>query len=100
MALACSGPSLFADEPAKPEILPAPKADKVVEIIDPSDPAYYNPYNRISRYEIWQHYGVDRFGRFRPRVVLTPYGAYYSYNGAPYPWLTTHSLEFMPLVVD
>ena len=99
MACQTSG-NLRADEPAKKEVLPAPKEDKTVEIADPNDPAYYNPYNRISRYDVWQHYGVDRFGRFRLRVVLTPYGAYYSHNGEHYPWVSTHSLDFMPLVVD
>jgi hypothetical protein len=49
---------------------------------------------------VWQYYGVDRTGYFRPRVVYSPYGSYYQYNGAPFPWTTTHQREFMPYVVD
>jgi hypothetical protein len=57
-------------------------------------------YARRSAYEVWQNYGVDRRGFFRPLVVYSPYGAYYRYNGAPFPWTTTHQREFMPYVVD
>lgn len=41
---------------------------------------------RPSRYAVWQLYSVDQRGQFRPRVVDTPYGAYYLYNGQPFPW--------------
>lgn len=59
-------------------------------------PGYY----RTSRYDVWQFYGVDRQGKFRPRVILSPSGAYYLYNGAPYPFWPMHQLDFMPYVVD
>ncbi len=78
----------LADEPA-----PAPKPV-------PAQVVWPAPYYRRSAYEVWQYYGVDRYGRFRPRVVYSPYGAYFLYNGAPYPWATTRSLEWMPYVVD
>lgn len=59
-----------------------------------------SPFARRSAYEVWQNYGVDRRGFFRPLVVYSPFGAYYRYNGAPFPWTTTHQREFMPYVVD
>ena len=43
---------------------------------------------------------VDRTGHFRPRVIYAPSGAYYLYNGAPYPWVTTHERDIMPYIVD
>jgi hypothetical protein len=82
----------FADDP----VLPPPRV--VIE----TPPTYFisQPYFRRSAYEVWQYYGVDRTGYFRPRVVYSPYGSYYQYNGAPFPWTTTHQREFMPYVVD
>jgi hypothetical protein len=80
-----------ADDP-----LPAPR---VVE----TQPSYIvgpSFYARRSAYDVWQYYGVDRRGFFRPLVVYSPYGAYYLYDGAPFPWTTTHQREFMPYVVD
>jgi hypothetical protein len=90
---------LHADEPSQPERLPPPKE---------SEPQYVLPersylpalYFRTNRYDVWQYYGVDRLGRFRPRVVYSPYGSYYLYNGQPYPWVTTHARDFMPYVMD
>src|SRR5436309_1415776 len=42
--------------------------------------------------EVWQFYGVDGAGRFRPRVILSPYGAYYAVDGAPFPWTTSRPM--------
>jgi hypothetical protein len=39
---------------------------------------------------------VDRHGYFRPRVIYTPEGAFYYYDGRPYLYLSTHPLNFMP----
>lgn len=50
--------------------------------------------------EVWQYYGVDSTGRFRPLVVNSPLGAYYLYNGQPYPWTTTRPGFVMPYAVD
>ena len=58
------------------------------------------PWGRVNRYAIWQNYAVDRYGYFRPRVIYTPEGAFYYYDGRPYPYLTTHPLNFMPYAGD
>ena len=79
-----------ADDP-----LPPPRVVEVPPVVMFSGPIY-----RRSAYEVWQNYGVDRHGFFRPLVVYSPYGSYYRYNGAPFPWTTTHQREFMPYVVD
>lgn len=50
--------------------------------------------------EVWQYYGVDSTGRFRPLVVNSPLGAYYLYNGQPFPWTTTRPGLYMPYAVD
>ena len=81
----------FADDP-----LPAPRA------LPDNAPVYFPtmPIYRRSAYDVWQFYGVDRQGRFRPRVIYSPSGAYYLYNGVPFPWTITHPIEFMPYAVD
>lgn len=75
--------SVAADEPQKkpaPEKLPAPKAKVEPSIVlIPVMP-------RSDTREVWQHYGVNRFGRFVPRVIVFPEGAYYSRDLQPYPW--------------
>ena len=58
------------------------------------------PWGRVNRYAIWQNYAVDRYGYFRPRVIYTPEGAFYYHDGRPYPYLTTHPLNFMPYAGD
>jgi hypothetical protein len=70
-----------------PEMAPAPKV-------------IHYAYPRVSRYDIWQYYGVGQYGRFRPLVINSPYGAYYLYNHEPFPWLATHNWEAMPYIVD
>src|SRR5262249_7440580 len=87
-----------AGQHADVEELPQPKLAE--EQRGSEEIRLFRPYDRASRYEVWQYYGVDRFGRFRPRVILSPYGAYYLYNGQPYPWVTTHEADFLRHVVD
>jgi hypothetical protein len=83
--------SAQADEPlSMPRPLPAPSASYF--------PA--KAYYRRSAYEVWQAYGVDRRGFFRPVVVYSPIEPYYLYNSAPFPWALNHPREFMPYVVD
>jgi hypothetical protein len=87
------------ERPPQPEVLPMPSQEGP-EIMIPEDAPLSRAFLQTSRYDVWQYYGVDRFGRFRARVIYSPYGAYYLYNGKPYPWTTTHALDFMPYVVD
>jgi hypothetical protein len=58
------------------------------------------PYYRTSAYEVWQYYGVNRAGQWRPRVLYLPHTAFYLETGQPYPWAVTHNLEFMPYARD
>jgi hypothetical protein len=93
--------SATAAEPAVPELLPwpTPLAPPAATIGAPE--VYSAPvYPKRNPYDVWQYYGVDRRGVFRPRVIYSPYGSYYLYNGEPYPWAPTHPLDFMPYVVD
>ncbi len=46
------------------------------------------PLPRPGTREVWSSYGIDSTGRFRPRVVATPYGAFNQQTLQPYPWLT------------
>lgn len=43
-------------------------------------------FKRTSAYDVWQYQGVTQNGRFRPLVIYGPEGAYYLYDGRPYPW--------------
>jgi hypothetical protein len=97
LALALAGPA-FAQDPPGAEQLPQPResAPEVIHSEAPLNPAYY----RASRYDIWQFYAVDRFGRFRLRVVLSPYGAYYLYNGQRFPWVSTHMGEVTTTIAN
>ena len=63
---------------------------------------YYLPSSmpRPGTREVWQYYGVDRRGRWVPRVIQSPVGAYYYSNGAPFPYPTTRPSLYMPYVVD
>jgi hypothetical protein len=54
---------------------------------------------RLDTRAAWSLYGVDQMGRFRPRVVLSPYGSYYLRNGEPYPWMPEPRLV-MPRTSD
>jgi hypothetical protein len=87
-----------APEKEKGELLPAPR--RVI-------PEFVGPYVLPSlppqpgTREVWQYYGVDRSGRFLPRVILAPYDrSYYLYNGQPYPWTTTRPELHMPYALD
>lgn len=45
---------------------------------------------RENRWDVWQYYGVNRWGYWRPRVAYSPFGSYYVYNGQPYPFDQIH----------
>jgi hypothetical protein len=63
-------------------------------------PVLIQPYLRVNRYEVWQNYGVDFQGRFRPRVIYTSDGPFYYYNGARYPGASVNQLYYMPYATD
>jgi hypothetical protein len=85
-----------AQEKAKPELLPPPTP--VQEFVMP----YYLPSSlpQPGTREVWQFYGVDQRGQWRPRVILSPLGAYYLYNGQPFYFTTTRPDIYMPYVLD
>jgi hypothetical protein len=68
--------------------------------IGPALPIFLPEMPRPGTREVWQYYAVDSFGRFRPRVILAPGGAYYYRSGEPYPWVPNRSTRFMPWAVD
>ena len=84
--------SVHANEPPpkqEPEKIPAPKAKIVPTIIVPT-------YTRTDTREVWQHYGVNAMGRFVPRVIVTPHGAYTSRDLQPYPWAWNRTTAILP----
>jgi hypothetical protein len=71
-----------------PTPLPTP-----VPIVGP--PSFYRP----NRMDVWQHLGVDRHGRWVPRVILTGEGAFYYTTGMPYP-VSVNQINVMPYLLD
>jgi hypothetical protein len=72
----------------------------LVPLVEPpavfvSPPSFYRP----SRWDVWQYYGVDRTGHWRPRVILGP-EPFYLYNGAPYHTFQVRPRDYMPFFVD
>jgi hypothetical protein len=93
-----AGTVVCAADPPPDENLPLPRMVDVPPVMPgPS----FNPYGyyRVNRWDTWQYYDVDRRGGFRPRVIYSPYGSYYLYNGAPYPWVSTHQRDITPRIV-
>jgi hypothetical protein len=82
-------PALAAAEP--PELVPL-----VETLVMPTPPSFY----RTNRWDVWQYYGVDRTGHWRPRVVLTPPPAHYLYNGAPFGLLPVKPRDYIPYIFD
>jgi len=108
--VALAMPIRAADPPPEAPA-PAPAADETLgqpNLLQPNPVPVPTAYFRVSRYAVWQYYGVARNGTFRPLVVDTPYGAFYRANGRPFPWVPTHMMDFeqtivgdfMPYVVD
>jgi hypothetical protein len=58
------------------------------------------PPPRLDSRNAWALFAVDQSGHFRYRVVLSPYGSYYLYNGQPYYGTTTQQLYFAPRTTD
>ncbi len=98
LLLLVGGPVLAADPP---EQLPQPRPLPTETAPAPAYPVMPHPggYYRHDRRAIWQYYQVDRFSQWRPLVVWGPYGAYYYYDGQPYPWATVNPRWVMPKTV-
>jgi hypothetical protein len=88
-----------ADAPA-PEILPPPTPLNPPVPLMPGPviyrPLYVPPLSR----DIWSLYEVDHRGRWMPRVIVSPYGNYYQYNHATYPWAAEHPEYYRPKLVN
>jgi hypothetical protein len=89
-----------ADDPPDLEPLPPPAPVEPVAALPVIEFAAVLPYERIDRYAKWQYFAVDRQGHWRPRVAYTPGGAFYLYNGAPYPYTPIRYLNFMTYATD
>jgi hypothetical protein len=82
-----------APPPADDEELPAPTTATPIEHPTPI-------FFRINYSDVWQNYAVDRNGFWRPRVIYSPWGAYYRANGVAYPWAEIHGLYFTTYAGD
>jgi hypothetical protein len=102
VALSLLDPATFvrADEPPKAEPLPPPTPVETEAALPVIEFAPVLPYERIDRYAKWQYFAVDRQGHWRPRVAYTPAGAFYLYDGTPYPYTPIRSLNFMTYATD
>ena len=96
-----------ADEPVqdktkneKPFTAPAPQVAPQPVPVEIWPSFNLPPLPRPGTREVWQYYGVDSRGRFVPRVMQSPYGNYYLYNGAPYLYGSIERSAYMPYVVD
>jgi hypothetical protein len=74
-------------KPAEPEVLPPPRELRPPTVVKTIE-VYYapDPYWRM------RLYAVDRYGHLRARVIYTPNGAFYLYNGEPYPHTPTKGI--------
>jgi hypothetical protein len=96
LLLACaSTPIANAADDLKPLTGPTLPMPVPVPIV-PGQVSYLLP-NRLA---VWQYYGVDHNGRWRPRVALTGDGAFYLYNGMPYGLMPVNQLNVMPYLLD
>jgi hypothetical protein len=76
------------------EALPAPRKLPAAPVVVPAVPPAYPTFLRTNRYDVWQYYGVNRWGYWRPRVIYSPSGSFYLYNGAPFPWAQSRPREW------
>ena len=77
-------------------VLPPPR----IVPVEPAPVPLIVAHPRISAYAVWDLYAVDHRGAFKPRVISTPYGAFYPLTGKPYPWVSTNARFIMPYVSD
>jgi hypothetical protein len=92
------GTLVLAADPPATESLPAPRPVNPPVPLMPAPPIYrlYSP--PLSR-DVWRLYDVGNNGFWRPRVIVSPYGDYYLYNHAAYPWAQQHPQNYKPRVV-
>jgi hypothetical protein len=76
-------------EIAGKETLPAPRVLGPMPFFPYAPP---DPPPQFGRRDVWQYFSVNNRGQFVPRVVYSPHGAYYLYNGRPFPYTTTQPL--------
>lgn len=91
--------STWAEEP-KEEKAPPPRlieAPPAVNLFLPPPALIHSSHGTRA---VWNNYAVDRYGRWRPRVILAPFGSYYYYNGQPYPFQTLYPGSFRPVTHD
>ena len=102
------GSAAVADEPpgeqlpqpqevAPRDVLPPPRALPQLLLL-PLPPR--DPPPQMGRRDVWQYFAPGWSGRFVPRVIYSPSGSYYLYNGAPYHWTTTQPQLYMRYLVD
>jgi hypothetical protein len=98
---------VFSAVAQEPEQFPPPKqaVPMPMPLAEPSFvpyPILPPPPPRLDSRMGWAYFAPNGFGQMRPRVVLSPSGAYYQYNGQPYPWTTTprQQLLIMPKTSD
>jgi hypothetical protein len=97
-----------ADEQPKAELLPTPREVPAQEVLPQPRvlmeavlPYYViDPPPQFGRRSVWQMMSPNYKGQMRPTVIYSPYGAYYRYNGAPYPWTTTRPHLYQGYLVD
>ena len=63
---------------------------------DPPPPEKMVFYPKESAYSHWQNLAMDRLGNLRPRVVYSPNGSFYLYNGMSYPFTDSRTGNFAP----
>lgn len=94
LTVPASGQEAPKDEPAPPpRVIIGPPGGN---LFLPSRPIYAEHGTR----DVWNNYAVDRYGRWRPRVVLAPLGSYYYSDGRPYPWTSSYPGWFRPTTQD
>lgn len=80
-----------------PQLLPGPVGMPMpMPMPDPTTVSF----QRVSMYDRWQNYSVDRYGYFRPRVVLDLPMTYYYANGRAFPLLPVRQIDYIPHIVD
>jgi hypothetical protein len=89
--------SVGADPVVVPPPAPPPYALAGPGVALPPGIGFYRP----NPYDHWQAYSPDRYGRWRPRVLIVPGdGAFRAVDGRPYPYPYVHPSWFMPYASD